>query len=59
MTETIRVLLADDHPATRLGLRVILEQAPDVEVVGEARDGIEALALVEELLPDVAVLDCT
>ena len=58
MSETIRVLLADDHPALRLGLRVLLERAPDVELVGEAEDGEEALALIEKLQPDVVVLDC-
>jgi len=58
MTRAIRVLLADDHPTLRLGLRVLLDQAPDVEVVGEAEDGEEALASIEALLPDVAVLDC-
>jgi len=58
MSKTIRVLLADDHPTLRLGLRVLLDQAPDVEVVGEAEDGEEALALIEALAPDVAVLDC-
>ena len=58
MSKTIRVLLADDHPALRLGLRVLLDRAPDVEVVGEAEDGEEALALIEALVPDVAVLDC-
>ena len=54
----IRVLLADDHPALRVGLRVLLEQASDVEVVGEAGDGREALEQIEGLRPDVAVLDC-
>ncbi|MBI2954944.1 MAG: response regulator transcription factor [Chloroflexi bacterium] len=54
----IRVLLADDHPALRVGLRVLLEQAPDVEVVGEAGDGRAALDQVQKLRPDVAVLDC-
>ena len=54
----IRVLLADDHPALRVGLRVLLEQASDVEVVGDAGDGREALDRIEELRPDVAVLDC-
>ncbi|RLC98281.1 MAG: DNA-binding response regulator [Chloroflexi bacterium] len=54
----MRVLLADDHPALRLGLRVLLERAPDVELVGEAEDGEEALALIEKLQPDVVVLDC-
>ena len=58
MTKTIRVLLADDHPTLRLGLRVLLDQAPDVEVVGEAEEGEEALAQIEALQPDVAVLDC-
>lgn len=58
MTETIRVLLADDHPALRLGLRVLLERAPDVELVGEAENGEEALALIETLQPDVVILDC-
>jgi DNA-binding NarL/FixJ family response regulator len=58
MSRTIRVLLVDDHPAVRIGLRVLLEQAPDVTVVGEAEDGREALRLAEELTPDVAVVDC-
>jgi len=58
MGEVIRVLLADDHPALRMGIRVLLDQAPDVEVVGEAESGEEALALIEALAPDVAVLDC-
>ncbi len=55
---TIRVLLADDHPALRMGLRVLLDRASDIEVVGEADDGEAALALIESLQPDVAVLDC-
>lgn len=57
-SKPIRVLLVDDHPAVRIGLRVLLEQAPDVTVVGEAEDGREALRLAEELTPDVAVVDC-
>jgi DNA-binding NarL/FixJ family response regulator len=55
---TIRVLLADDHPTLRLGLRVLLERAPDIEVVAEAESGEAALAKILALQPDVAVLDC-
>jgi len=58
VSKVIGVLLADDHPTLRLGLRVLLDQAPDVEVVGEAENGEEVLALIEALVPDVAVLDC-
>jgi len=58
MTDVIRVLLADDHPTLRVGLRVLLDQAPDIEVVGEADSGQEALAQLEALQPDVVVLDC-
>jgi DNA-binding NarL/FixJ family response regulator len=58
MDEVIRVLLADDHPAFRLGLRVLMERAVGLEMVAEARDGQEALEMIERLLPDVAVLDC-
>ena len=54
---TIRVLLADDHPVTRDGIRNLLEKAPGLVVVGEADNGIETLRLVEELAPDVLLLD--
>lgn len=54
----IRILLADDHPPLRIGLRILLEQIPDIKVVGEAGTGVEALALIEHLQPDVVVLDC-
>jgi len=55
----IRVLLADDHAVIRHGLRLVLEQQQDFEVVGEASDGREAVNLAKSLKPDVAVLDIT
>jgi DNA-binding NarL/FixJ family response regulator len=53
----IRVVIADDHHLVRQGIRALLEKAGDIEVVGEAADGQEALEIVERLLPDVLVLD--
>jgi DNA-binding NarL/FixJ family response regulator len=53
----VRVLLADDHPVARLGLRVILEQAQDFVIVGEVANGPDALAQCLERAPHVAVLD--
>jgi DNA-binding NarL/FixJ family response regulator len=55
----IRVILADDHSVMRHGLRLILEQQEGFEVLGEARDGREAVNLAQALHPDVAVLDIT
>ncbi len=53
----IRIALADDHTVVRNGLRLILEQVPEFEVVAEASDGREVLKLVESTQPDVVVLD--
>lgn len=53
----IRVVLADDHPVVRNGLAAMVDQQPDMEVVGEAGDGDEAIALYKHFHPDVMVLD--
>ncbi len=53
----IRVVIADDHFLIRAGIRALLEKAGDIEVVGEAADGQEAIELVQSLLPDVLVID--
>lgn len=54
---TTRILLADDHALVRRGVRLILDAEPDLEVVAEAGDGAEAVELVREHRPDLAVLD--
>ncbi len=53
----IRVVLADDHPVVRAGIRNLLEKVVDIEVVGEASTGQEALRLVNDVTPDVLLLD--
>lgn len=57
MTGHIRIVLADDHPVVRDGLRAMLATQPDFEVVGEATSGIEAIELTLQLHPDVVLMD--
>ena len=57
MTNTITVLLADDHALVRRGFRRLLEDDPSISVVGEASNGDEAMRLVDQLKPDVVVMD--
>ncbi len=56
-SDNIRVILVDDHAVVRAGLKAVLGSARDIEVVGEASNGREAVALAERLRPDVAVMD--
>lgn len=57
MTEGVRVVVADDQDLVRGGFRLILGSYADIEVVGEARDGTEALRLVQQVRPDVVLMD--
>jgi DNA-binding NarL/FixJ family response regulator len=57
MTKEIRIVIADDHPIFRRGLRMVIEADPALKVVAEADDGAAALARIQELQPDIAVLD--
>ncbi len=57
MSEPIRVLVVDDHALFRRGLEMVLAQEPDIEVVGEAGDGAEAVERAADLLPDVVLMD--
>ena len=57
MTKKMRILLADDHAVVRQGFRMILAAEPDMEIVGEAANGREAVELAERLQPDVVVMD--
>jgi DNA-binding NarL/FixJ family response regulator len=53
----VRVIVADDHHLVRQGIGMLLEKADDIEVIGEAEDGLEAVELAERLTPDVVVMD--
>jgi len=57
MRAEIRLVIADDHPVFRQGLRQVVEMEPDLKILGEAGDGAEALRLIQDLSPQVAVLD--
>ncbi len=54
---TLKLLLADDDSMVRAGLKAVLDSEPDLEVIGEANDGREAVALANELAPDVVIMD--
>jgi len=55
--EAIKILIADDHPVVREGLNAMLSREIDFEVIGEAKDGVEAVSKVKELKPDVVLMD--
>jgi two-component system, NarL family, nitrate/nitrite response regulator NarL len=56
-TQPVRIMLADDHPIFRDGLRRLLEAEPDLKVIGEACDGAEAVKMARQLKPDILLLD--
>ncbi len=58
-TAKIRLVVADDHAILRAGLRMLINAQPDMEVVGEAQDGIEAVHAIQNVNPDVVILDVT
>lgn len=54
----IKVILADDHPALRIGLRVLLDASPSISVVGEVENGVFVVQMISQLLPDIVILEC-
>ena len=57
MSEKIRILVTDDHIVVRKGLVAMLETEPEIQIVGEASNGAEAVKMAQELLPDVVLMD--
>jgi len=57
LVEPIRVIIVDDHAVVRQGLKAFLQTQDDLEIVGEAADGDEAVRQVEDLVPDVVLMD--
>lgn len=57
MSSRVRVLIADDHAVVREGLNLFLEETDEIEIVGEARDGVEAVSAAQKLNPDVILMD--
>ncbi|MCB0067769.1 MAG: response regulator transcription factor, partial [Caldilineaceae bacterium] len=57
MSKSVRLLLVDDHPIVRTGLRMLFQSEPDMVVVGEVNGGEEALEAVQTLHPDVVIMD--
>lgn len=57
MTDLIRVVIADDHTVVRAGIKAVLHTAKDIDVVGEAKDGAEAIAVAQRFHPDVIIMD--
>ena len=54
---TIGVVIVDDDPLVRIGLRTVIDHAPDLKVVGEASDGVEVMEVVQRVAPDVVLMD--
>jgi two-component system response regulator NreC len=57
--DEVKLLLVDDHEVVRTGLRMLLENQPNIKIIGEASTGLQALEMVDELMPDVVIMDIT